>query len=285
MEKDKNGAAKGVFLQRIKLELKSLQNQIDRVSQQDFEIHKLDIEIILAKVRNLYDHLIELEAEIGKNPIPEEMNEFPPVAIAASEIFETNTKPAEELQIENEMSNPLKPEPVFEPEFEMELQSEPEEEFVVESFSSHIAEETIHLPIAPDIFVKEKPTVEVIIEETRKPEQKPVLSAFDLFTASAEKTISDKFRQEKESTIADKMGHSRISDLRQAIGINEKFLFINELFNGDLGKYNKAIDDLNEMKSREGIDTFFIELKIINQWNEDNAAMTKLKEILDRKFD
>jgi hypothetical protein len=47
-------------------------------------------------------------------------------------------------------------------------------------------------------------------------------------------------------TIASRQQHKAVSDLRQAIGINEKFLFINQLFDGNLPVYNQAIDYLNQ---------------------------------------
>ncbi len=75
-----------------------------------------------------------------------------------------------------------------------------------------------------------------------------------------------------------------MDDLRSAIGINEKFLFINELFNGDMGRYNKAIDELNSMQNKTGIDTYLMEIKIEKQWSDDDDAFIKFKELVDRKF-
>jgi hypothetical protein len=123
------------------------------------------------------------------------------------------------------------------------------------------------------------------VEEIKITETKTARSTIDLFSTTGEPTIFDKISYDKEPSIADKMRQMRIADLRQAIGINEKFLFINELFNGDMGKYNKALDELNEMKTKEGVVTYFIELKIHNQWKEDNEAFIKFKELLDRKIE
>lgn len=75
-----------------------------------------------------------------------------------------------------------------------------------------------------------------------------------------------------------------MNDLRQSIGINEKFLFINELFNGDMGRYNKAIDELNELKTLKGAEIFLLELKVQNQWDSELDAFLKLKDLTERKF-
>jgi len=80
------------------------------------------------------------------------------------------------------------------------------------------------------------------------------------------------------------MQKSQISNIREAIGINDKFLFINELFNGDLGRYNKIIDDINELPTKKGVETYLLELKIQFQWADDNEAFLKLRELIERKL-
>ena len=94
--------------------------------------------------------------------------------------------------------------------------------------------------------------------------------------------VSDFFSQNGRDFLV--MDYVPGNDLRQAIGINEKFLFINGLFNGDLGRYNKAIDEFNELSTKEGVNAHFLELKIHNQWSDDNEGVVKLKALLDRKF-
>jgi len=80
------------------------------------------------------------------------------------------------------------------------------------------------------------------------------------------------------------MQKSKVTDLRQSVGINEKFLFINELFNGDMGRYNKVIDELNEMQTLQGVETFLLEIKVQNQWDGESPAYLKLKGLAERKF-
>ncbi len=126
--------------------------------------------------------------------------------------------------------------------------------------------------------IKEEPTVSDVDEAGTS------RSAFDLFSSNAEETIADKLSKKDDATVAGKIGQSQIADLRQAIGINEKFLFINELFNGDLGRYNKAIDEFNSLENQQGVDTYLLEMKIQNQWPDDGEAYIKLKALLDRKF-
>ena len=71
-----------------------------------------------------------------------------------------------------------------------------------------------------------------------------------------ESPVGERFHAGEELSIAERMQKSSISNIREAIGINEKFLFINELFNGDLGRYNKILDDINELPTKKGVDTY-----------------------------
>ncbi|MCL6525186.1 MAG: hypothetical protein K6T34_11085 [Thermoflavifilum sp.] len=51
--------------------------------------------------------------------------------------------------------------------------------------------------------------------------------------------------------LADKLSHLPVADLRKAIGINDRFLFITELFHNDYQSYEQAIEALNVCKSWE----------------------------------
>jgi len=51
----------------------------------------------------------------------------------------------------------------------------------------------------------------------------------------------------EDRSIGARMQQHPISNIKEAIGVNEKFLFINELFNGNIQAYNEAIASLNNM--------------------------------------
>ena len=75
-----------------------------------------------------------------------------------------------------------------------------------------------------------------------------------------------------------------IDNLKTAIGINDKFLFVNELFNGSMEKYNKSVTALNEFKTLLGAKTYMSELQIELQWNSDSEAYVKLEDLVERRF-
>ena len=103
------------------------------------------------------------------------------------------------------------------------------------------------------------------------------------FELSAPETLGDKMMHE-DNSLAAKLQQNPVSDLRSAIGINDKFLFVNELFGGSMEKYNKSIENLNDLKTLNGAMIYLNELKIELQWNSSNEAYQKLKDLVAKKF-
>lgn len=72
-----------------------------------------------------------------------------------------------------------------------------------------------------------------------------------------------------------------VSDLNKAIGINDKFLFINELFNGDSQSYKKAIEFIN---SCANFNEAFSYISDNLHWEMENDNVQKLLDLIRRKF-
>lgn len=123
--------------------------------------------------------------------------------------------------------------------------------------------------------------------------QKTSKTAGDLF---APQTIADKLRTEKQSlnekitqgrtdqSLGHKMQLKPISDLRTAIGINEKFQFVNDLFEGRIDLYNDAIAELNSCGSVIIAERLVDELKSRHNWTDNAEAYGKLKTFVTRRY-
>ena len=97
-------------------------------------------------------------------------------------------------------------------------------------------------------------------------------------------TISDKLEQSVDNSIAARMQRKPVSDLISAIDINDKFLFLNELFGGSMEKYNKSIRSLNSFSTLLGAKTYMSELQIEFQWDCNSDAYKKLADLVERRF-
>ena len=106
------------------------------------------------------------------------------------------------------------------------------------------------------------------------------------FELDQPETIGDRLQQQEDHSLAAKLQHeAAVNDLRTAIGINDKFLLVNELFSGSMEKYNKSIENLNDLKTLNGALIYMNELRIELQWNSSNEAYRKLLELVHRKFE
>ena len=72
-----------------------------------------------------------------------------------------------------------------------------------------------------------------------------------------------------------------VTDLRRAIGLNDKFLLIRDLFGGDGEAYERAIDALNNF---EDLDDCMIFIAEHYAWNPNSDGAQLLMELLERKF-
>ena len=88
----------------------------------------------------------------------------------------------------------------------------------------------------------------------------------------------------EDNSLAARLQRKAISDLTTAIGINDKFLLLNELFNGSMEKYNKCIRSLNNFTTLLGAKTYMDELQVEFQWDCQSDAYKKLNDLVERRF-
>jgi chemotaxis protein histidine kinase CheA len=117
-----------------------------------------------------------------------------------------------------------------------------------------------------------------------------------LFDQETSSTIADKFQDSgnsindwfsgghKQGTLGDRLKKKPVKDIKVAIGINEKFLFINELFNGNMHDYNDAIKRLNRAENLENAAQIFDELANKYNWDKDAQSTLQLLDFVERRF-
>lgn len=97
-------------------------------------------------------------------------------------------------------------------------------------------------------------------------------------------SLNDRLRQQ-QSAIGDRFSDMPVKDLRQAIGINDKFQFIQELFRGDVDSYERSLKTINEMHTLHDAEYWIErELKIRQGWEEDNRAVRQFYALVKKRF-
>ena len=127
-------------------------------------------------------------------------------------------------------------------------------------------------------------TVSVIEpEEKPEPEEDSGIRTYRIVRENAP-TLGDLLEKTEDNSLAARLQRKPVSDLISAIGINDKFLFLNELFGGSMEKYNKSIRSLNSFSTLLGAKTYMSELQIEFQWDCNSDAYKKLADLVERKF-
>ncbi len=93
-------------------------------------------------------------------------------------------------------------------------------------------------------------------------------------------TLGDSMQVARD-TVSEAISNDRTTDLMKAIGINDKFLMIHDLFGGDSDEYERVISTLNKMES---LDDSLIYIAEHFSWNPNSDGAKLLEELLERKF-
>ncbi len=120
----------------------------------------------------------------------------------------------------------------------------------------------------------------------------------DILAQYRNTTIGDQYLQEDDNSlhkriasnkedrsIGTRMQQQPINNLKEVIGVNEKFLFINELFNGNIQEYHQAIANLNEMEDIRTAFDYLNKLGMEHSWDAGRSATTieKLANYVQRR--
>jgi len=97
-------------------------------------------------------------------------------------------------------------------------------------------------------------------------------------------SINDQLKQ-REPEVAHGFNDTPIRDLKKAIGINDRYLFINELFRGDEIMYERSLKTINGFnifpEAQYWIER---ELKLKLGWNNDSIAVEHFDQLVKRRF-
>jgi len=244
-----------------------------RCSEDDYNLSNLEIDLLKEKTRHTYDLLLKLASSSIEQDKPE---------VQGLEYVETEKEsPEPEIVVEEKNSEKTgieqkidSNEPIeSEPEAELNILSEDDAEIIEKSEIDTVNNEEL-------------------ISDKQKTDGQETLDDFDLFSGASigdkfeeKKTVVEKISEEKKTeSVGDKIQQDKISELKSAIGINEKFFFINELFDGDMKNYNEAIEKLDTVARLEEGFLLLKELREENDWKEDNDAYLQLSGFVNRKF-
>jgi hypothetical protein len=89
----------------------------------------------------------------------------------------------------------------------------------------------------------------------------------------------------KAANLTEQASTQKVDDLKQAINLNDKLLYIRDLFNGYSLAYSEAIDILNRFSTFEEADDFLKKNYMVkNNWEKKPETTEKLYALLKRRY-
>lgn len=216
-------------------------------------VSDIERDIIMAKLRTMYEFIQFIQPDRDEYVIQK--------TSAAKDILSPAPKPTADHTIEKTEQVIIPSEEII----ELIIDPQPEKSAVVVSESQPL--ETIKQEESP--------------KEVKKPETKPKPEIL------AEKFETKGFLLETLSqyqnthNLSKKYQHTPIKDVFSAISLNDRFLFVKELFNNDAVLYQKTIEILNSSGSFneavQYLDTQF-------HWDYNESMVQKLLDLIHRRY-
>jgi hypothetical protein len=230
---------------------------------------------------------------------------FVPVQAEESEAIE-EPAPVIELEVDNKIEDTPEPEieePIAVPEPEPEpeiIRHELTLEDIGEDWDEEEDEDTeaIELPPIPVAIktaepehIEEKPTpAPEPVAEQPEPVPAPAVAAehHTQILVEEEQVITLNQRmsaQMSTSRVSDHLSAQPIADLKSAITLNDKLLYIKDLFNSYSLAYSEALDILNRMNNFEEAEAFLKKSYATkNNWADKQATVDKFYALLQRRY-
>ena len=143
-------------------------------------------------------------------------------------------------------------------------------------------EETIHrimdTPILPfDITIKTN------VSDINSMETKQTFELKDMLTDN-EETFNDKLKDE-HAEINHQLKLEPVKDIKKAFNINEKYVFINELFRGDDAMFERSLKTINAFHIYPEAEYWIQrELKVKLGWNDNSSTVKHFDMLVKRRF-
>ncbi len=144
-------------------------------------------------------------------------------------------------------------------------------------------------------YIPQEPPVKEEIADTNGFNYDPLQEVPTLAQQTAAREINEVMRSQPNSLndqlktkvveVGHKLTDAPIRDLKKAIGINDRYVFINELFRGDEVMYERSIKTINNFKILPEAEYWIQrELKVKIGWDEGSSTVQHFDQLVKRRF-
>lgn len=283
------------FQEKLKLTIEEIKQLTDRIISSK-DISQIEIDILLSKLRDTYSLCLGFDNKEEEREF-EIKEEMPKEIIELVEVFELEkTEDVVEEEIEEEIEEEeVEEEEIIEEEIEEKEEEEEVKEVILEKKTPSVLKYlNENMPKSMNFAFEGKPLVkeeaiEKVVEEIVESVKEEVKTESPKTTTLGEKyqnqasLFESMSNKTEKNDINSKLNQSR-ADLRTAIGVHEKFMFINDLFSGNLREYTEFIQNLNAAENLDNAKDIIREVKEKKRWITTSLPYTTLENVVERKF-
>lgn len=283
------------FQEKLKLTIEEIKQLTDRIISNK-DISQIEIDILLSKLRDTYSLCLGFDNKEEEREF-EIKEEMPKEIIELVEVFELEkTEDVDEEEIEEEIEEEeVEEEEIIEEEIEEKEEEEEVKEVILEKKTPSVLKYlNENMPKSMNFAFEEKPLVkeeaiEKVVEDIVESVKEEVKTESPKTTTLGEKyqnqasLFESMSNKTEKNDINSKLNQSR-ADLRTAIGVHEKFMFINDLFSGNLREYTEFIQNLNSAENLDNAKEIIREVKEKKRWITTSLPYTTLENVVERKF-
>ena len=257
---------------------KTLEEDVDLFFDTEHESYKAAVEKELKEIAE------EIEFKEQEQPVQKlEIKE----AKSTEDIFDNLEEPEEEIVIDGEIHDNA--EELFdEPDIEITTSDEDENIHEEDDILNFIPPKSTPVPEAPqpkETPIEKIPSVEKTEPVVEKPLAKPEPPKEAPIAKPQQRSLNDLFNERHEdNSISSQYQHAKVGDLTKAISINDKFIYIKELFHNRGEDFSTSIRQLNECNTLEEAFDCLEQLKQKFFWDSKSDAYLSFCDLLRRKY-
>lgn len=232
------------------------------------------------------DNEIDVYEDVADEEIDSEEENAVDEQVEEEEIVEEQTEIEEEQLVEEQIEE--KQEVVFNADdsFVEEREEEVLEEEDTDTVESNEYEEAVYGDEEEDSAEDDESGdfEEDVVKCDKNYEKMPFLGVKN--DNSDVQTIADVIgKQYEQVSIGEKIGRANSTNLKNAIDISDKFMFIKNLFDNDVKAYNETIEKFNSFSSKNDA-MIYLQLLINRyEWDYNSRIYQKFELIISRKFE
>jgi hypothetical protein len=134
------------------------------------------------------------------------------------------------------------------------------------------------------VKVEKKPWPFDPLREVPTLSQQSIVKELNEVIAASEHSLNDRLKEDRKE-VAHLLVDAPVRDLRRAIGINDRFVFISELFRGDEVMYERSIKTINGFRIFPEAEYWIErELKVKLAWDETKDCTRHFYQMVKRRF-